>query len=159
MWALLGVKRSGVRLTTLLHLVPRLRMRGAISPLPNTSVWRGASLRTRDYFIFTLLPLRPSILFASVNWSFAISLCVVYTTVKWTHNGDVVSTRLPARCMSGTTERILIKLWTRGGTLTVVRRICVLFLSALHTPYFTWSSNQILYVSRSKNGSSYKKLA
>jgi len=31
----------GVKLTTLLHLVPRLRMRGAIPPLPNTFSWRG----------------------------------------------------------------------------------------------------------------------
>jgi len=30
----------GVKLTTHLHLAPRLRMRGAIPPLPNTSSWR-----------------------------------------------------------------------------------------------------------------------
>jgi hypothetical protein len=33
------IKRRGVKN---LHLVPRLRMRGAVPPLPNTSSWRGA---------------------------------------------------------------------------------------------------------------------
>jgi hypothetical protein len=31
----------GVKLTTHLHLVPSLRMCGAISPLPNTPSWLG----------------------------------------------------------------------------------------------------------------------
>jgi len=31
-----------VKLTTHFHLVPRLRIHGAIPPLPNTSSWRGA---------------------------------------------------------------------------------------------------------------------
>jgi hypothetical protein len=37
-------KSSGrvVKLTTHLHLMPRLRMRGAVPPLPHTSSWRGA---------------------------------------------------------------------------------------------------------------------
>jgi hypothetical protein len=35
-----GVKRPG-REGDHLHLVPRLRMCGAISPLPHTSSWRG----------------------------------------------------------------------------------------------------------------------
>jgi len=34
-----GEKRPGVKLTAHLHLVPRLRMRGATSPLPSTSSW------------------------------------------------------------------------------------------------------------------------
>jgi len=43
-----GVKAAGgVKLTTHLHLVPRLRMRGYIHPLPHTSSWGGAYLRTR----------------------------------------------------------------------------------------------------------------
>jgi len=29
-------------LTANLHLAPRLKMRGAITPLPSTSLWRGA---------------------------------------------------------------------------------------------------------------------
>jgi len=36
-----------------LHLVMRLRMRGAIPPLPNMPVWRGAQLNHRDNFTFT----------------------------------------------------------------------------------------------------------
>jgi hypothetical protein len=32
----------GVKLTTHLHAVPRIRMDGTISPLRNTSSWRGA---------------------------------------------------------------------------------------------------------------------
>jgi len=36
-----GIKRWGVKLTTRLHLVPMLRMRGAIPPLPQTSSWHG----------------------------------------------------------------------------------------------------------------------
>jgi len=35
-----GVKRPGMKLTTHLHLVPRLRMRGAIPHLPNASQGR-----------------------------------------------------------------------------------------------------------------------
>jgi hypothetical protein len=35
----LQLKRLGVKLTTHFHLVPRLRMRGAVPPLP-TSSWR-----------------------------------------------------------------------------------------------------------------------
>jgi len=31
----------GVKLTTNLHLVPRLKMCGAIPPFPHTSSWRG----------------------------------------------------------------------------------------------------------------------
>jgi hypothetical protein len=34
-----GVKRPDMKLTIHLHLVPRLRMRGAIPPLPYTSSW------------------------------------------------------------------------------------------------------------------------
>jgi hypothetical protein len=36
----------GVKLTTHLRLMPRSRMHGAISTLPNTSSWRGALLST-----------------------------------------------------------------------------------------------------------------
>jgi hypothetical protein len=35
-----------VKLTTHLNLVPRSRMRGATSPLPNTPSWCGAQLST-----------------------------------------------------------------------------------------------------------------
>jgi hypothetical protein len=38
----MGVKRPGLELTTHLHLVPRLRMCEAMSPLPNTPSWRDA---------------------------------------------------------------------------------------------------------------------
>jgi hypothetical protein len=34
-----------MKLTTHLHLEPRSRMRGAITPLPNTPLWRGAQLK------------------------------------------------------------------------------------------------------------------
>jgi len=47
-WAL----PPGVKLTTHLQLLPRLRMCGAIPPTPNTSSWRSISLR-----IGTTLPL------------------------------------------------------------------------------------------------------
>jgi hypothetical protein len=42
-----------LNLTTHLHLVSRLRMRGAILPLPNTPSWRDAQLKHRDNFTFT----------------------------------------------------------------------------------------------------------
>jgi len=42
----LGDKASGgVKLTTLLHLVPRFGMCGAIPPLPPTPSWRSAQLK------------------------------------------------------------------------------------------------------------------
>jgi hypothetical protein len=44
----------GVKLTTHLHLVPRSRIHGAIPPLSNTSSWRGAQLKHRD-FTFTFI--------------------------------------------------------------------------------------------------------
>jgi hypothetical protein len=37
-----GKGDRGVELITPLHMVPRLRIRGAILPFPNTSSWRGA---------------------------------------------------------------------------------------------------------------------
>jgi hypothetical protein len=37
-----GRSAWGVQLTTRLDVVPRLRMRGAVAPLPHTSAWRGA---------------------------------------------------------------------------------------------------------------------
>jgi hypothetical protein len=43
-----------MKLTTHLHLVSTSRMRGAIPPLPNTPSRRGAQLKHRDNFIFTL---------------------------------------------------------------------------------------------------------
>jgi hypothetical protein len=42
-----------VKLTNHLHLVPRLRMRGAIPSLPNTPSWRRAQLKHSDMFTFT----------------------------------------------------------------------------------------------------------
>jgi hypothetical protein len=38
----LGQIKRKVKLTTLLHLVPRLRMRGAVPPFPCMSSWLGA---------------------------------------------------------------------------------------------------------------------
>jgi len=37
-----GAKQPGREANHFPQLVPRLRMRGAIPPLPNTSSWRGA---------------------------------------------------------------------------------------------------------------------
>jgi hypothetical protein len=53
----LRVKRQG-READHLHLVPRSRICGVISPVPNTSSWRGAQLRHRNNFTFLLLLLR-----------------------------------------------------------------------------------------------------
>jgi hypothetical protein len=36
-----GVKRQGVKLTTHLHVIPRIRLRGAKTSIPHTSSWRG----------------------------------------------------------------------------------------------------------------------
>jgi hypothetical protein len=44
-----------VKLTTYLHLVPRLRMRGAILPLPHTSSWIGTYLSTGTTLRFSYL--------------------------------------------------------------------------------------------------------
>jgi hypothetical protein len=44
------IKRTGRVADHSPPLVPRLRMRGAIPPLPNTSSWRGAWLKHRDNF-------------------------------------------------------------------------------------------------------------
>jgi hypothetical protein len=41
-----------MNLTTHLLLVSRLRMHGAIPPLPNTPSWRGAQLKHRDNFTY-----------------------------------------------------------------------------------------------------------
>jgi hypothetical protein len=46
----LGVKRSGCKVTTHLHLMPRSRNCGTIPPLPHTPSWRGAQLKHRDKF-------------------------------------------------------------------------------------------------------------
>jgi hypothetical protein len=40
----LGVNVRYMKLTAQLHIVTKLRMRGAIPPLPNTPSWCGASL-------------------------------------------------------------------------------------------------------------------
>jgi hypothetical protein len=48
-----GIKRLGREADHTLRLVLRSRKRGAISPLPNTSSWRGAQLKHRDNFTFT----------------------------------------------------------------------------------------------------------
>jgi hypothetical protein len=42
-------------MTTHLHLVPRSKNGGAIPPLPNTPLWRGAQLKHRDNFNFYVL--------------------------------------------------------------------------------------------------------
>jgi len=49
-----GKSGRGPKLTTHLHPVPKLRMRGAIPPLSNTSSWCGSQLSTG---ITLLLPL------------------------------------------------------------------------------------------------------
>jgi hypothetical protein len=46
----LGYSGRGMNLTTHFHLVPKSRMRGVTSPLPNTHSWRGAQLKHRDNF-------------------------------------------------------------------------------------------------------------
>jgi hypothetical protein len=50
-----GQSGRGVKLTTHLHLVPRLLMRGAVPPLPQTYSWRGALLSIRTTLLFLLL--------------------------------------------------------------------------------------------------------
>jgi hypothetical protein len=50
----LGWGGQGVRLATRLHLALRLRMCGAVPPLPRTSSWCGAWFARRDNFTFTL---------------------------------------------------------------------------------------------------------
>jgi len=50
-----GKAAEVVKLTNHLHLVPRSRMRGAVSPLPNMPPWRGAQLKKHgDSFTFIL---------------------------------------------------------------------------------------------------------
>jgi hypothetical protein len=49
-----GVKRRGVKLTTNLHLVQSLRMRGAILPLPQYVFMAWCSVKHRDNCSFTL---------------------------------------------------------------------------------------------------------
>jgi hypothetical protein len=49
-----GVKRRGVKLTTHLHLVPRLRMRGDIYPLPLYIFMESCLVKHRDNFTFNL---------------------------------------------------------------------------------------------------------
>jgi hypothetical protein len=50
-----GAVSPGVMLTTHLQVLPRLRIRGSIHPIPHTSSWRSAQLvKRRDYFTFTL---------------------------------------------------------------------------------------------------------
>jgi hypothetical protein len=56
-----GKAGRGVKLTTHLDLVPRLRMDGVISPLPHTALWHSAQLSTIDkttksYAIGIILP-------------------------------------------------------------------------------------------------------
>jgi len=57
-----GYSRRGVKLTTHLHLVPRSRMRGAIRPLPQYALWRGAQLKNRrdnfTFYLYLTTPLR-----------------------------------------------------------------------------------------------------
>jgi hypothetical protein len=51
-----GVKAAGgVKLTTHLHLAPRLRMRVAISPIPQYVFMAWCLVKHRDNFTFTLL--------------------------------------------------------------------------------------------------------
>jgi hypothetical protein len=46
----IGSPSAVINLITHVHLVSRLRMRGAIPPLPHTYFWRGASLSARASF-------------------------------------------------------------------------------------------------------------
>jgi hypothetical protein len=61
-----GKSDRGVTLTTHLHLVPRSRMRGAVTPLTNTPSRRGAQLKAQGqlyfYLIRTTCPVHLSIL-------------------------------------------------------------------------------------------------
>jgi len=45
-----------VKLTTHFRVLPRLRKRGVIPPLPHMSSWRGALVEHRGNFTFALLP-------------------------------------------------------------------------------------------------------
>jgi hypothetical protein len=45
----------GVKLTTYLYLMPRLRMSGAISPFPHTSSWRGDYLSTGKFTVTSIV--------------------------------------------------------------------------------------------------------
>jgi hypothetical protein len=47
------IRNKGVKLTTHLPLVPRLRIRGAVSPLPHTFSWRDAWRGTGTILTFT----------------------------------------------------------------------------------------------------------
>jgi len=47
-----GYSIRGVKFTTHFLLVPRLRMRGAITPLPHTSSWCGTWLNTESFLIY-----------------------------------------------------------------------------------------------------------
>jgi hypothetical protein len=47
-----GQNVRGVNLTTHFHLLPMLKMRGAVSPLSHRSSWRGAELSTRIILFF-----------------------------------------------------------------------------------------------------------
>jgi len=47
----LRVMWPGLRMTTYLHLVPRLRMWGAIPPLPHTSSWCGISAAQWHHYL------------------------------------------------------------------------------------------------------------
>jgi hypothetical protein len=46
-----GLSSRDVKLITHPHLAPRLRMRGNITPLPNTSSWHVASLSNQGVFM------------------------------------------------------------------------------------------------------------
>jgi hypothetical protein len=47
-----GLKRWGVKLTTRLHIVPRLRMRGGVFPLPQYVFMAWYLLKHKDNFTF-----------------------------------------------------------------------------------------------------------
>jgi hypothetical protein len=48
-----GISGRGVKLTTHLQLVPRLRNYGSLHPLPHTSSWLSSQLSTGTNFVFT----------------------------------------------------------------------------------------------------------
>jgi hypothetical protein len=71
------VKRPGLKLTSHLHLVLRLRIRGFLSPGPYMSLWHNAWLRTdcssectrlHKYFIFAL-----DLSFYALAWTFSFT--------------------------------------------------------------------------------------
>jgi len=75
-----GKSGRGPKLTTHLHPVPKLRMRGAIPPLSNTSSWCGSQLKKhRDNFTFFAFYNINHPKFGMSTWVRFLSVHVIYT--------------------------------------------------------------------------------